>query len=801
MKCYTQNRRIFNTKILLAVVAVFVTAVALLTATNDACVAYADDAFGVLFPTNNYFQSPSPALVSANRNYLVIYDDSTRTLFARADEEWTYSLDFENVEGIFVIEDEVFLHADDKYYTLSLASRTSVPQERVIPTPSDVTFFNSDGTYLYAHSAAGRITVYDKNLDVALGIDNLYDPDVLAGKIVVAGEGSNLIVFSTEYASPVFVTYNAVTHEKTIKGITHHIGEAYVGDVVYALEIIQQSTAQDAQKRIVCIDKTSGELLFATDINPDKYFAFGNRLFTIQDGGVTVYALNDEHTALTKTQSITMSGSDLLHLDKPSDVVRAQDETVIADKQNNRVLFVGSSGVATALSLSEKPLALCNDSSSVYVALGDTVVQIRDKQIWQTYPLQNVKDVAYLDSLYALTDDGIYVLIGANFVKAFDVENAKRISCAKDGTNLHVLTDEAVLSFNRAGKQLPALAHGDFSQATDFAVDYTGKAFVAYTDKIDWYLDNACGSVALSHPSFKATVSSVCLDGASLLFSADECFVGIIGVDATTKQSFDAQPPVIVKGDYFFATKSNDDALFFSADGRMENVTIADEQTVIVYTGQSTADGKTYARVGDKLVAVNPEHFTRKSQTALEGDYVVKSDVTLYALPYVEDGKIAVGQGTRVSLAKDAVDYDWSGWVVVSYGGNEYFARVGDVEQYVEIVDEKDKIYGKANADRVGGLVNVYADLSTSSEVIAQIVDGRKVEVLQTFDDFYLVSFDGMQGYVLKSQLKIGALTTVQIVAIVLSIIVAVAGFAIFASIYLTKKNADENKKDEQKRR
>ena len=101
----------------------------------------------------------------------------------------------------------------------------------------------------------------------------------------------------------------------------------------------------------------------------------------------------------------------------------------------------------------------------------------------------------------------------------------------------------------------------------------------------------------------------------------------------------------------------------------------------------------------------------------------------------------------------------------------------------------------------MGGLVNVYADLSTSSEVIAQIVDGRKVEVLQTFDDFYLVSFDGVQGYVLKSQLKIGALTTVQIVAIVLSIIVAVAGFAIFASIYLTKKNADENKKDEQKRR
>lgn len=238
--------------------------------------------------------------MGANRNYLVIYDDLSKTLFVRADEEWTYTLDFESVSGIFVVENVVFLHADNKYFTLDLTDKAATARERTLPSPADVTFFNSDGTYLYAHSAAGRLTVYDKDLQVALGIDNLYDPDTLAGKIVVAGEGANLIVFSTEYASPVFITYDATTKAKTIKGITHHIGEAYVGDVVYALEIIQQSSASGAQKRIVCIDKTSGDLLFATDINPDKFFAFGNRLFTIQDGGVTVYALNDEHTALTK---------------------------------------------------------------------------------------------------------------------------------------------------------------------------------------------------------------------------------------------------------------------------------------------------------------------------------------------------------------------------------------------------------------------------------------------------------------------------------------------------------------------
>lgn len=101
----------------------------------------------------------------------------------------------------------------------------------------------------------------------------------------------------------------------------------------------------------------------------------------------------------------------------------------------------------------------------------------------------------------------------------------------------------------------------------------------------------------------------------------------------------------------------------------------------------------------------------------------------------------------------------------------------------------------------MGGLVNVYADQSTDSEVIAQIVDGSKVEVLETLDDFYLVSYDGKLGYIQKSQLKIGTLTTVQIVAIVLSIIVAIAGATIFASVHLTRKNADAKKKEQDQKR
>lgn len=799
MKPYTKKRRFFDIKALLAATLFILTAFLVLLPQNSTSVANADEQFyRVLFPTGNYFQSSSPALVGANRDYLVIYDDSSKTLFVRADEEWTYSLDFEDVKGIFVIENVVFMHADEKYYTLDLSDKNSSVQERTLPSPADVTFFNSDGTYLYAHSAAGRITIYDKNLEVALGVDNLYDPDTLAGKIVVAGEGSNLIVFSTEYASPIFITYDATTKAKTIKGITHHIGEAYVGDVVYALEIIQQSSANDAQKRIVCIDKTSGELLFATDIDPDKFFAFGNRLFTIQDGGVTVYALNDEHTALTKTQTITMSGSDLRHLSTPVDVVRYQNETVVADKGNNRIAFLSQAGVMTALALEESPLSLCA-GDVLYAVTNTKVLQIKDKTVSGEIEIDGVIDTAYLGSLYMLRQDGVYVLLAGNAVKIFDVRNAKCIAAAEDGTNVHILTNDAILTINRSGQRLPDLANGDFTDAIDFAVDYQGKVFVAYANRIDYVLGEESGSYTLSNPSLKATLTSAHLNGTTVFFTASECFVGALDVQAETKQTYQYTLPTITDGVYSFA-KAKDGAMFFSIDERIENVSLATNETIIVYD-DTTKDGKTFARVGERLISIDKSQFDSVECGALSGDYVTKGETTLFKLPYVEEGKITLGSGVRMTLKSDVAGYDSSVWVIATYQGQEYFVKRSDIAEYVEIVEEKDKVFGRANADRVGGLVNVYADQSTSSEVIAQIVDGSKVEVLETLDDFYLVSYDGKLGYIQKSQLKIGTLTTVQIVAIVLSIIVAIAGAAIFASVYMTRKNADAKKKEQDQKR
>ena len=427
------------------------------------------------------------------------------------------------------------------------------------------------------------------------------------------------------------------------------------------------------------------------------------------------------------------------------------------------------------------------------------MLQIKDKTVSGEIEIDGVIDTAYLGSLYMLRQDGVYVLLAGNAVKIFDVQNGKRITAAEDGTNVHILTNDAILTINRSGQRLPDLANGDFTDAVDFAVDYQGKAFVAYANRIDYVLEEESGSYTLANPSLKATLTSAHLDGQTIFFTASECFVGAIDVQAATKQNYAFTAPEITNGAYHFA-KAKDGAMFFSIDGRVENVSLATSETIIVYD-DTTNDGKTLARVGERLISIDKSQFDSVECGALSGDYVTKGETTLFKLPYVEDGKIALGSGVRMTLKSDVAGYDSSVWVIATYQGQEYFIKRSDIAEYVEIVEEKDKVFGRANADRVGGLVNVYADQSTDSEVIAQIVDGSKVEVLETLDDFYLVSYDGKLGYIQKSQLKIGTLTTVQIVAIVLSIIVAIAGAAIFASVHLTRKNADAKKKEQDQKR
>lgn len=755
-----------------------------------------------LFPTANYFQSANPSLVSANNDYLLVYDKDVHSLFVRPNDSsdaYVYETDFENATSLYVLEDVAFLQADGKYYTIDLSDKTANATEVTLPSPSRIASITSDGTRLYAHSPKGALTIYDKNLSVTYDIDAEDSPDELAGSNAIAGENGNLYTFPSIYGSAFFVKFDTASNTvETPQPITQNITQAYVGDVVYSLEVLPVT----GQKRLICLEKTTGGLLFNTEIYPQAFFAYGNRVFTIENKSVVLYTLSNDKSSLSRTMSITMTGNDAYHLDNPIDLCAVDDGYIVADKNNSRLATIDKSGVLTEQKLDDTPLALTSSERDIYCVFQDRIDRISGGETTKTYKLSDVIDVAYSDKLYALSTGGVYTAIGNSLIKIFDVENGKRIATAKNGTNVYVLTADSVLCIDRNGTKLFDVANADFSQAVDFAIDYTGKAYVAFKDQIATYYANQSQTITVKAANLKANITSVCLDGENLVFTAEESFVGTLNVQATTKQSFNATLPTLEKSEYYFAT-ADDGALEYSWDGRLENTQIASTDVYLVI--DKTIDGANenlrYALVGDKLVVVSEDDFTKTETTALNGEYVAKENVMLYALPYSQNGAIEIKAGEKVARISDVAGYDNSKWTIVRYGGNDYFVNSSAIEEYVEIVDEKDKVYGSANADRVGGMVNVYAAADKNSEVIAQIVDGSKVEVLETLDDFYLVTFDGKVGYIEKEHLKINGLTTVQIVAIVLSIIVAIAGAAIFASVHLTRKNAEEKKKEQEQKR
>ena len=763
-------------------------------------VAYAADAtFTQVFPTTDYFQSANPSKVSANRSYLLIYDDVANKLFVRGGgttQTSVYTANFENVENVFAIGSVAFLNCESGCYTLDLTDTAAGWQERTLPTPTNITYFNSDGTYLYAHSAYGTVSVYDQNLDIAFDADNVQDYDFAGQSTVVTGEGSTLYVFSIDgTGKQFFTTYNLLDGTKTSKVYTKGVLiKAYVGGAIYALKTF------DDTNYIVCIDKQSGEELFSTEISPDYFFAYGERLFTVSQNSVTVYTLSDDKTSLRLDSSITMSGSDLGHFDSPADVIKDGDKLAVADSKNNRLSIV-ESGEMSCVYFDDAPQRVCKGQNDYYVAFTNGVGKVTSGKVTATYDIEGVYDIAYLDKLYVLTSDGVYILLGDGAVKLCSSYGAKRITTAKDGTNVYLLCSDKVVTINQSGKQLPTLAQDDFSDAIDFAVDYVGKITVAFKDGYKQYLGENNDEFTLSSSSVGSTITSVYLDENSLYFSTEECFIGKCTVDATSKLTFinlNFFDPT-AKDSIAFA-KAKDGALAYSLDGRVENTALASSDVYMIYTDRAVKNSidLKYAYCDGKIVIIDENEFDILETSALSGDYVSKTTTTLYTSPYCEDGKIELGSGVIVTRQNDCADFEDGKWIAVKHNDNTYYALASDFEEYVVIIPEKDKVYGRANADRAGGVVNVYTSADENSDVIAQIVDGTKVEVLQTLDDFYLVTFDGKVGYIRKSELKIDGLTTVQIVAIVLAIVVALAGSAIFASIYITRKNA-ENKKDEDK--
>ena len=76
--------------------------------------------------------------------------------------------------------------------------------------------------------------------------------------------------------------------------------------------------------------------------------------------------------------------------------------------------------------------------------------------------------------------------------------------------------------------------------------------------------------------------------------------------------------------------------------------------------------------------------------------------------------------------------------------------------------------------------------------VVAQVTDGTRLEVIEKMGDYYKVKYNDTEVLIHKDHFKLDGLTTVQIIAIVLSVIVVLAGGLIFMVTSLSKKKEEK---------
>jgi len=392
-----------------------------------------------------------------------------------------------------------------------------------------------------------------------------------------------------------------------------------------------------------------------------------------------MYTLNEYRSGLTMFSTISMAGSDDSHLNAPTDAVKYKNSIAVADGGNNRISLISGISNMNVIALPSSPLRVSSDGNSLYALCADgKIYRITDGEIEKTYDAEGAVDIVYLDKLYILKADGLYTSLGGGIYKLNDVADGKRVACAENGENLYVLKDGGVCVLGKDGEMITELS-ANLENAEDIAVDYAGEIYALYNGKIQRYKNKILSlemtaEVPLSSSFIRATANSAHLDGDSLYFTAEECFIGKLNPDVmqfATADSYGVLPyaPSGAESYYFAKPKDGVKTVVLPSDGRTDGMRIADNDTVLVLSADTgLGDEFAYALLDGKISIIAKSDYDEVLTDHLTDDYVTTCDTVIYALPDIETGSIELDEGTRFSLISDCADYEDGKWLRATVG-------------------------------------------------------------------------------------------------------------------------------------
>lgn len=178
---------------------------------------------------------------------------------------------------------------------------------------------------------------------------------------------------------------------------------------------------------------------------------------------------------------------------------------------------------------------------------------------------------------------------------------------------------------------------------------------------------------------------------------------------------------------------------------------------------------------------------------------VLHPNTPIYALPYdtadilarkAITERLAVVNCLSVSGGQDlwgwyTVNYMQDGTIVTGY------VKATDIAPYTSLSAPAVKKSVKIKADKFGDVVTIYSLPDAQSPKVIDLVDGKSVLLLQTYDPtstWTAVQYGDKVGYVNTANIQIDGLTNVQIFIIVAVSLVAVATATILAIVLIKKR-------------
>lgn len=765
-------------------------------------IAFAED-FDILHPTDDYFPVESALYVAAGENFIAVYDDANANIVVRglsvgAHDFYLSTASLGTVSGLWIAGDTLLVeHGGDvkSYSTLYMAE--SSPSFVAASALDGVTYITADGRYFYCHNGDNSLTVYNSTLDA---VKSGYTHAVLSEERLFAADNMTLYIFAVIYGARCYYVLD-------VNGTSDPSVAENTLFVPYRVTNADNALFISTDEGIYAVDKSTGA---GIDVDPvecakDTAFAsYGNKLYVPDaNGGIAVYEYDFETKTRTLTETLAMRGDGTGRLDAPTDVLFGDGGMFIADSANNRVVFVTEDGETDVDFGDASPLRLANALNGVYAASKDTVYLIEGGTARPIVGItENIRDIVTVDgATVVLTDRALYRLFAGTLHKIASVSNGIAATCAEDSDAVYVLARDGIYTLTVDGNEkLPFRAYADFDGASDIAVDYAGNIFVVYpaSNKIA-VLDNLPSAVTLNRyvePTSEiltAAPASIILDGSKACFASQSCFVGSVEVGAVDKESFAPVPaPNLDEQSAYTFAKTTADAFMLEQPERLDTMSIlAADTTALIFTDASTVDGYEYVYCNGKTGYVETSLLTAVTPVSVNKEYVLAASAPVCKYPSAELAS-AASEPTRLIVIDDAAGLDGGKWMRVTTDGQVYFAQKSDLTEYVEVVPEKERVFGRAVADRAGGVVNAYILPDLSSAVAFETVDGTRLEILDESGDFYLVKVDEQTGYMLKSDVQLEGLTTVQIISIVLACAVVVTGTAVFIVTYYTRKKEKE---------